>query len=263
MPLPPVPPSAPRLLPSVPPASQVPNFGIGVSSSTAEQLAVSHGVKILVYGNAATGKTLMIPTCPKPLVISVENGLLSLKKSNIQRVFGVNTPGISYEIPVAKITTVEGLTNVYEWVKNSNRGQYSTICLDSLSEIAEIILKNALANNKDGRMAYGDLAEQLVELCKAFRDLEGVNVYFSAKMGLCEDSNLFGPSFPGRVLNREIPYLFDELFQMQVLADNAGNPVRVLRTSADATHNAKDRSGALDPRGEFPNISHLISKISA
>lgn len=232
--------------------------------STTGKLAGSHGVKFLVYGNSGAGKTMLVPTAPKPLLISAENGLLSLTRQNIERVFGVNTPGISYDIPVAKISTVQGLTDVFNWVSQpANKSAFSTICLDSISEIAEIVLKNALVQNKDGRMAYGDLAEQLLTLVRCFRDLDGINVYFSAKMGLCDHSNLFGPSFPGKILDREIPYLFDEVFQLQVLANSDGTPARCLRTSPDATHNAKDRSGALDVRGEYPSLSNIIAKISA
>ena len=241
-----------------------PRISGNVEWSTTSKESVSHGVKFLVYGNAGSGKTLLAATAPRPILISAENGILSLSRKNIERVYGVNAPGISYDIPTAKIKTVQGLTDIFDWlVSPANRGKFSTICLDSLSEMAEIILKNALRDNKDGRMAYGDLADQMIDMMKKFRDLEGYNVYFSAKQGLCEDSNLIGPSFPGKLLDREAPFLFDEIFQMQVLTNSDGQPVRVLRTSADGQHNAKDRSGALDPRGEFPNISSIIAKISA
>lgn len=234
--------------------------------STTSALSASHGVKFLVYGNAGTGKTMLIPTAPAPLLISAENGLLSLTRKNIERVHGVNTPGISYDIPVAKVRTVADLTEVFDLLKiPANRAKYNvgTICLDSISEIAEICLANALTNNKDGRMAYGDMAEQMLHLFRCFRDLEGVNVYFSAKQGFCKDSNLMGPSLPGNILPREVPYLFDELFHLHLVSDAQGNPVRVLRTAPDSENNAKDRSGALDPRGEWPSLANIMQKISA
>ena len=38
----------------------------------------SSGVKVLVYGQAGSGKTTLIRTAPAPLILSAEAGLLSL-----------------------------------------------------------------------------------------------------------------------------------------------------------------------------------------
>ncbi len=232
--------------------------------TTTAAAAHVNGVKCLVYGNAGTGKTMLAATCPAPLLISAENGLLSLQRKNIERVFGVNAPGITYDIPVAIIKSVDDLVQVFNDVSNPHFGaSLQTIYLDSLSEIAETVLAHALNQTKDGRAAYGDMAEQILDLCRKFRDLPGKHVVFTSKQGLSSDSGLLGPSLPGRLLDREVPYLFDELFQMSIADNGQGGSVRFLRTAPDFKHYAKDRSGQLDPRGEFPSFSNIFAKISA
>jgi AAA domain len=228
------------------------------------RLQLATGVKVLVYGNAGIGKTMLCATAPKPLLISAEGGLLSLQRKNIERVFGVNTPGITYDIPVALIRTVEDLMRVYDDVKRPDwSANIQTVCLDSLSEIAETVLAHAHTQTKDGRAAFGDMAEQVLELCRKFRDLPGKHVYFSTKQGFSTDSDLIGPSLPGRMLDREIPYLFDELLQLGISQDAQGQAFRYLRTMPDLKHYAKDRSGMLDARGECPSLTNIFNKISA
>jgi len=222
-------------------------------------MPLSEGVKVLVYGNAGVGKTMLCATAPSPLIISAEAGLLSLTKKNIERVYGVNTPGITYDIPVAPIKTVQDLEQVYQMLKAGS--QIKTACLDSLSEIAETVLLNSLAVNNDGRAAYGDMSSEIIGICRKFRDLP-IHCYFSTKMGYSDDSRKNGPSMPGRVLAKELPYLFDELLQMDLHEVPDGPPVRFLRTASDLQNYAKDRSGALDPAGERANLTNLFDKIS-
>ena len=39
-------------------------------------------IKMLVYGQAGSGKTSLIPTMPKPVILSAEGGLLSIAGSD-------------------------------------------------------------------------------------------------------------------------------------------------------------------------------------
>lgn len=228
------------------------------------RIQLSQGVKVLTYGNAGIGKTMLCATAPQPLLISAESGLLSLQRKNIERVFGVNTPGICYDIPVALIRSIDDLSKVYDDVRNPQfAASVQTICLDSLSEIAETVLAHALASTKDGRAAYGDMADQIINLVRKFRDLPGKHCYFTTKQGLSSDSDLLGPSLPGQKLDREVPYLFDELFQLTISESQDGAKHRYLRVEPDLKHYAKDRSGQLDVRGEYPNLTNIFQKISA
>lgn len=233
--------------------------------TTAEQAADVGGVKVLVYGDAGHGKTMLAATLPAPVLISAESGLLSLKRKNIERLFGVGTAGINYEIPVIQIRTVEDLSDAYRFCATAAEAkQFQSIGLDSISEIAEVVLNNAKRQVKDPRQAYGELIEKMESLVRAFRDLPGRHVYIAAKMEPMKDELTgivkFGPSMPGAKLGPKLPYFFDEVFRLGVNNDPQGNPYRFLQTQPNLQFVAKDRSGALASM-EPPHLGYLFNKI--
>jgi len=123
-------------------------------STTREQAAV-HGVKCLVYGKAGVGKTTLCATAPTPIIFSAEAGLLSLG---------------AHDIPVALIKTIDDLEDAYRWATESHEAsQFETVCLDSISEIAEVVLSNAKKTCKDPRQAYGELADRMGVTIRPFR----------------------------------------------------------------------------------------------
>ena len=229
-----------------------------------KEASIANGVKILVYGNAGLGKTSLCATAPKPIIISAESGLLSMRQSNIEKMFGVETPGISYDIPVIVITKVEDLAEAYEWCfHNAKASGFETVCLDSISEIAEVVLNNAKRQVKDPRAAYGELNEKLATTIRAFRDLPSLNVYMTAKMAPAADDTGItksGPSMPGKTMTKEIPYFFDEVFRLDMAKKEDGTFYRYLQTAPDLLYTAKDRSGTLAP-AEHPHLGYLFNKI--
>lgn len=233
--------------------------------TTADQAAQVGGVKVLVYGDSGHGKTMLSATLPAPLLISAESGLLSLRRKNIERLYGVGTAGIAYEIPTIEIKSVEDLSEAYRWCTQATEArQFESIGLDSISEIAEVVLNNAKRQVKDPRQAYGELLEKMESLVRAFRDLPNKNVYISAKMEPMKDELTgvvkFGPSMPGAKLGPKLPYFFDEVFRLGVNADQTGATYRFLQTQPNLQFVAKDRSGALASM-EPPHLTHVFNKI--
>ena len=209
----------------------------------------ANGIKILVHGQAGIGKTCLCASLPDPVILSAESGLLSLS---------------GLDLPAIEIRTIDDLSEAYQWIAESDEAkQYKSICLDSISEIAEVVLTNEKGKEKDPRKVYGNLQDIMSDLMRAFRDLPGRNVYFSAKQERVQDENgriLFGPSMPGQKLAQQIPYLFDEVFSYQMVRDENNVPKRVLLTQPDGISVAKDRSGRLD-LWEEPDLGKIISKI--
>ncbi len=237
---------------------------MAVVFSDTQTLATSSGAKMLVYGPAGAGKTLLAATLPSPVLISAESGLLSLSKANIERTFGVNTPGISYNIPVLTVDTYDDVVACYNWLISPAGAQFQSIGLDSISEIAEKVLIHAKKGVKDPRQAYGALIEKMLEMVRLFRDIPGKNVYMSSKMEMYKDemtgSMRFGPMMPGAKVGPALPYFFDEVFHIGVNQTQAGEKYRYLRTQLDIQYDAKDRSGALLPM-EPPHLGNVINKI--
>lgn len=207
------------------------------------------GVKLLVYGQAGSGKTSLIPTLPNPIVLSAEGGLLSIQDANIDFI---------------EIADMDDLREAYEWAKGSKEAdQFQSVALDSISEVAEVVLQHELKKNKDGRAAYGELNTTMQELIRAFRDLPGKHVYMSAKLEKSQDEMgklLYNPSMPGKSLTQGLPYFFDEVLALRVERDAENNPQRALMCDSDGVWLAKDRSGKLEA-WEAADLGAIIAKI--
>lgn len=233
--------------------------------TTTSRVNVQGAVKVLIYGDSGMGKTALCATAPRPLIISAESGLLVLNRKNLEKLYGVGNPGITYDIPVMQIRNVNDLNEAHTWLTQApDARQFQTVCIDSISEIGEVVLNNAKRTVKDPRQAYGELIEKMESTIRAFRDLPNFHVYMSAKLEPMKDEltgiTRFGPSMPGSKLGPKLPYFFDEVFKLGVNKDAQGNQFRFLQTAVDLQNMAKDRSGALDIM-EPPNLTHVFNKI--
>ena len=195
-----------------------------------------HALKMVIYGEAGSGKTRLAATTGEPtVVISAEGGLLSLR---------------DHAITAIEVKTIADVGEAYKWVVNSEEAKgIKWVCLDSISEIAEVSLAHEKAENKNAMRAYGQMADQMTQLIRAFRDLPEKHVYMTAKqerVQVDDGSQSYGPSMPGKNLTQGLAYFVDEVFALRVHTDEEGNIQRWLQTSANGTHAAKDRSGALE-----------------
>lgn len=206
-------------------------------------------VNILVYGPAGSGKTSLIKTLPKPITLSAEGGLLSIADSNL---------------PYAEIKTADDLRQAYTWLTSSGEADaYQSVVLDSISEIAEIVLATEKGKTKDARQAYGEMQDTMSKIIRSFRDIPNKHVYFIAKVEKSTDEMgriLYAPSMPGNKLGQALPYFFDEVLALRVEKDAEGNTQRGLMCDGDGLWSAKDRSGKLD-RWEPADLGHIINKI--
>lgn len=209
----------------------------------------ANGVKVLVYGQAGAGKTSLIKTLPSPIVLSAEGGLLSIQDA---------------DLPFIEIASMTDLQEAYKWLTESDDAKaYKSVALDSISEIAEVVLNAEKKATKDPRQAYGAMQEQMADIIRAFRDLPGRHVYMSAKLEKTQDEMgrvLYAPSMPGNKTGQALPYFFDEVLALRVEKDGEGNAQRALMCDSDGLWLAKDRSGKLD-MWEALDLSAVFAKI--
>lgn len=226
----------------------------------------AHAVKICVHSPAGYGKSMLTATAPRPLLLTVEGGALSLSRKNIAAIFGPNQPGITYDIPAIEIANLVDLSQAYSFIRTSaEMRNFDTVTIDSLSEIAEKVLAGSKAVNKDGRAAYGEMQDRVVQIIRDFRDLPDKHVYFTAKQEREQDAAsglmLFGPMMPGKFLSQNLAYFFDEVFALTISPPDAtGKAYRSLLTRSNNQYAAKDRSGAL-AEYEPCHIGTVIAKI--
>ena len=221
---------------------------MAINVKTTGSLA-ANGVKVLVYGQAGAGKTSLIKTLPNPIVLSAEGGLLSIQDA---------------DLPFIEISDMETLREAYTWLTQSDEAKgFQSVALDSISEIAEVVLNAEKKATKDPRQAYGAMQEQMADIIRAFRDLPGRHVYMSAKLEKTQDEMgrvLYAPSMPGNKTGQALPYFFDEVLALRVEKDSDNNTQRALMCDSDGLWLAKDRSGKLDA-WEAPDLGAVIAKI--
>lgn len=202
-----------------------------------------NGVKCVIYGGPGVGKTRACATAPKPIIISAESGLLSLS---------------DVDVDFIEIKKLRDLDEAYRALKDSK--EYETICLDSLSEIAEVLILELKPSFKDGRQAYMALADAMMPMLRKFRDIKGKHTVFTAKLIRLQDEESGKVTeeilMPGKVLGYQIPYMVDELFKLRLNKKKE----YVFQTSPDRLSFCKDRSGALQEE-EAPNMTKIINKI--
>lgn len=211
----------------------------------------TNGIKLVLYGASGTGKTVMsAKTTPNPILISAEKGMLSLA---------------DVDIPYMEVKTLNSMDQAFKYCKDSD---YETIVIDSLSEVTQACLdeftktmiKESSTGKIDKRQAYGKIAENIGNLIRNFRDMDGKNVVFIAKERKIydDDGNVseYEAYLPGKVLPFDLPYLVDEVFCLQI--NRKGE--RFIQTVGDYKRICKDRSGTLD-NPEVPDFNLIFEKI--
>ena len=159
-------------------------------------LVEDQGAKILVYGAAGSGKTTLCGTAPgKKLFIDMESGLLSVRDQQ--------------DIAVIQVKEAGEIIEICEALRNGHL-VYDTVCLDSISEMSEILLNFEKARHKDPRMAYGNVQESVTNVMRAYRDLH-MHVVFVSKMEKQNVDNVmqYEPKMVGTKLVQAITYFFD------------------------------------------------------
>lgn len=239
---------------------------MALTFTTVEQSTHSSYVKCLAYGGPGIGKTTLAATLgPGTVMISAESGLLSIRKANLERMFGAGNPSICYNMPVITVGNTRDLIDAREWLYNSHEAKnFHSVAFDSISEMAEVVLHTAKRAVKDPRLAYGHMIETMEAEVRAFRDLPRKHVYMTAKLEQYKDELTggfrYGPSMPGRKLGPALPYYFDEVFRLGVGKADNGAAYRFIQTQPDMQYDAKDRSGALASL-EPPHLSTVFAKI--
>ena len=166
--------------------------------------AHTDGVKILLFGASGLGKTTMLGTLSgKTLILSAESGLLVLRDKDVD---------------VIDIDSVDKLGGVYLALKNGDL-KYDNVCLDSLSEIGEMIVKELDADDYYGDPSntfpmWKEYSKRMINIAKSFRDLKGVNIVLTALAEPVEanGSIKYLPMIPAKKAQAKLVSLFDEVY---------------------------------------------------
>jgi hypothetical protein len=217
-------------------------------------VATASGVKAVIYGPPGSGKTPMLATLPAGTVVCItEPGTLSLR--------GMNT-----EVVGVECYDRDSIEAFFNWVQNDPVGkQYHTICVDSVSQMAELYLDYWLLGpnkKKDGRAAYGKMSEEMMRHLNYLFFVRNRNCVLLAKQGYVEQGGVKKrcPFFPGQDLNVKVPHLFDQILHLDTHNVPGQGAVSALHCKPSYDSLGRDRSGKL-AEYEPSNLSSIFNKI--
>lgn len=212
-------------------------------------LAQRFGVKAIMYGPPGSSKTPLVATAPSPVIMVCEPGLLSVRHIK--------------NVPAWQAYTPEAIDEFFEWLtKSSEAKRFDTVGVDSISQMAEIILTQELGRNKDGRKAYGEMYRRTMKYLNDLYYLPSKHTYLIAKEGSAEveGGTITKPYFPGKELNIQVPHSYDEVWRIGLTnVPGQPKPVLAIRTVSNFNHFARDRSGKMNEL-EYPELSQLFTK---
>jgi len=214
----------------------------------AGSFAKSFGVKALIYGPAGTGKTPLLNTAPRPLLLACEPGLLSMKGSTI---------------PTWEAYTAARIDEFFRWFLNSAEAKnYDTLGVDSTSQMADIYLQEAKKTIKHGLQQYGVMAENTITQLRQLYFMRDKHMYLIAKEEIININNIQmrRPYFPGQQLNADVPYLFDCIIHLNKVPIPGIGETLAFRCIGSFDVMARNRAGNLN-EFEEPHFGKLVTKI--
>lgn len=217
------------------------------------QVAQKFGVKCLTYGLPGTGKTPIMGTAPRPVALIVEPGMLSMQKEN----------PLTKNLQCWQATDVKSVNEFFTWAfQSAETKNFDTICVDSVSQMAEMFLTAELPLHNDPRQAFGQLSKKVMGILEGLFYLQNKHIYLIAKqetVELCKVSTK-RPYFPGKDLNIKVPHLYDEVFHIgKYRVPGQTAETGAIRTSQAFDTVARDRSGNLAEL-EFPHLGQIFAK---
>jgi hypothetical protein len=213
----------------------------------ASDFARCFGVKGLIYGPPGSSKTPTINTCPRPVMLACEPGMLSMRGSNV---------------PTFQAFTATLIDDFFKWLFGSTETKnFDTVAIDSTSQMAEIYLAEAKKNNKHGLASYGEMAVNTLKQLETLYYLKEKHTYLIAKEQISEDNGIRirRPYFPGQQLNVEIPHKYDCVLRLANHNVPSVGTVKAFRCIGSLEETARNRTGTLD-EFEFPDFTKLVLK---
>lgn len=220
----------------------------------ANQLAANYGVKAVISGPAGSGKTPLISTAPRAIVLALEPGYKSVRNMDFPCWNAINN--------------LKAAEEFFEWLMGSSEAKaYDTVGFDSWSQLCELVLEKAKRNNSHGLKAYGVMSEQIMKWANQLFYMPQKHVVMLCKAQVVEmpgpgnDPIQFRrPYFPGRELIVQIPHLYDEFWWLdKFIVPGVNGKVSALLTNDRSDTLVRSRSGTLS-QYEPPNLTEVFAK---
>jgi hypothetical protein len=213
----------------------------------------SQSLKLMIAGPPGVGKTLFASTFPNVCYADAEGRLLSVRKRDVKAV-KIASVGMLDELRAALAQSPDVRAKVLG-------APVDTIVLDTVDEIARLIIKERLKAEKRETMAMADwgyLGDTLRAMLRGFRNLP-MHVLLNVHLKASEDSETgrvyWKPAIQGQVGDEIAAYVDESLLMVARPMNDPKTGERIisrhLQTYPDPSHDwVKDHSGTLPQ--EFP-----------
>lgn len=219
----------------------------------AREFARRYGCKALVYGPPGSGKTPVLNTAPRPVLMACEPGLLSMRNS---------------KVPTWEAYTGDRIDEFFRWLFTSNETKnFDTVGVDSTTQMAEIYLKeiengsSKSGNKKHGLQAYGDMARKVMTNLEGLYYLQNKHTYLIAKQEIHSDNGslMKRPYYPGNMLDKAVPHLYDAVLQLDIQNIPGAGQHKAFRCISSIDVIARNRTGTLN-EFEPPDFGAIVNK---
>lgn len=220
------------------------------SLKPAHEFARAYGCKIIAYGGTGSGKTPLVNTLPRPVLLACEPGLLSMRGSNV---------------PTFQANSAQEIDEFFKWFFNSTETKnFDTLAVDSISFMADVYLQAALSGKSasgkklHGLAAYGEMATNVMDKLRPLYYTQQKHTYLIAKE-FAPDQITKRPYFPGNQLNTEVPGLYDFVLHLGIKNIPSVGQQKAFQCIETYDVMARARTGNLN-EFEPPNVGALIQK---
>ena len=211
----------------------------------AKEFAQLFGCKAIIYGPPGSAKTPIINTCPRPVLLAVEPGLLSMRNSNV---------------PTWMAPTKSRIDEFMKWFElSAETKNFDTLAIDSISQMCNIALDESKA--KHGLAQYGEMADYVMPYLQRLYYMKEKHMYLIAKEELTSDGKR-RPAFPGQQLNGSsgVSHLYDCILRLaRVPIPNVGETL-AFQCNGTMDILARNRTGDLADF-EPPDFGKIIAKV--
>lgn len=220
--------------------------------------------KVLVYANAGVGKSYLLATAPKALILLTEPEVSRPTLKLVKRTYGVDFDTID-------IMSWDDFGDAYAYLYAGNH-TYSTVCIDSLTDLVRRLIEHVLglatakrATHDPDILEMGDwnkVIEKLRQAVRAYRDLP-MAVVMSALVLDIRSEMLKVPMVQPKNFALELPAYFNTVGYLGIDVNDEGETVRKLLLSPTDEYVAKNPGGALPDVVVNPNLAEMFPWIQA
>lgn len=212
-------------------------------------------VKMLVYGESGSGKTVFSSTFPRPIFLDIDKGMASITRK-VHRI---------------DVNSWEDIANTEKYLRSSKH-PFRTIVIDSLNELQYISMNSIIRNFPNVRRPYSDLPGQsdYGAMLQHFEDM--VRRFKAVKINLiciCNvapqefETDLVQPQMIGKHMPRTISRMMDVIGYLYKgeagSAENGGDKKPRIMVFDATNYVTKDRSDMLPPSVENPTYPKLYA----